>query len=458
MSINSLTEKIIIKGCLIDKNYVSTLSSTFEKEFFDDNSALRIYEYINNYYVEYKEIPSKDLIIGELDKNGSNEIRNFLTEVESFDYDWIKNYDHAFNITNEYLKGQSIKKAILNAVDIINKKGNIIEIRKHVEDALCKDLKIDLGTNYFGSIVDRIERMTSDDTIRVPTGYPTLDEYISGGFPPNSLSVIISKIHGGKSAFLANIAARQVLLGKNVVLVSLEMSEDAFSQRFDSIYSLLDINRMYRDAQLKTKLLKSLYNVAKKTNRGNLYIKQFPTGNATVNDYRKYFRELIIRGIKPDVFICDYINLMRPEYRNTGEMYMDVKTISEELRAFSFAFKIPVVSVSQLNREGMKVPFQEIDFTYIAECLDLNTKVYKWDGKIYKKIAIKLLEVNDLIMGSNGNVTVTKVYDKKIKKMYKIKTKSGREIICSADHEFPTSEGLMNIKNGLKVGKKINSL
>ena len=50
-------------------------------------------------------------------------------------------------------------------------------------------------------------------------------------------------------------------------------------------------------------------------------------------------------------------------------MYSTVKRVSEELRALSFEFKIPVVSVSQLNREGTFVNFTELDFNYIAESL-----------------------------------------------------------------------------------------
>src|SRR5574343_465679 len=157
------------------------------------------------------------------------------------------------------------------------------------------------------------------------------------------------------STFLANLCARQVMMGKNIVLASLEMSEDAFSQRFDSIFSLLDINRIYREKSMKIKLIKKLGELKAQEGRGNLYIKQYPTGKATVDDYRRYIRELRIRGIVIHEFVCDYLNLMKSQYKTKGDMYSDVKNISEELRAMSYEFKIPVVSVSQLNREGMNI-------------------------------------------------------------------------------------------------------
>jgi replicative DNA helicase len=369
-----LLEKLIIKGMLVDKNYIATLLTVFDKDYFDNQAIGNVYGYITNHFREYKNIPPTDIIINEFDKDGKTETKELFNEINSIDFDYAKNYDFLFNNTNEYLKEKSIKKAILSSVDIINKKENLGDIRKVVEDALCKDLKIDLGLDYFKSMNTRLERLFQEGEKRIPTGFYTLDEFINGGFTPYTLSIFVAKTHGGKSNFLANMASRQVLMGYNVVLVSLEMSEDAFSQRFDSIYSLLDINKIYRDKHTKMQLIKKLNEVKQKENRGNLFIKEMPTGKATIDDYKKYLRELIIRGIKPDIFICDYVNLMKPSYKSkTDNMYSDVKAIAEELRALSFEFRMPVVSVSQLNREGMRIDFDAIDFSYIAESTGLIT-------------------------------------------------------------------------------------
>ena len=167
------------------------------------------------------------------------------------------------------------------------------------------------------------------------------------------------------------MAARQVLRGHNVALMTLEMSENAFAQRFDGIYSSLDINRMYTIADTKQKLITKLRELKANTDRGDLYIKQFPTGEASVLDFKIYLRELLMRGIKVGIIYADYINLMKTAYKVENNMYSTVKRISEELRALSFEFEVPVVSVSQLNREGSFVGFEEINFNYIAESIGL---------------------------------------------------------------------------------------
>ena len=170
---------------------------------------------------------------------------------------------------------------------------------------------------------------------------------------------------------MANMAARQVLHGHNVFLLTLEMSELAFAQRFDSIYSNLDINRMYMSETYIRQLKDKLAALKNGEGRGNLFIKEFPTGAASVQDFRTFLREMGLRDKRPDIVYVDYINLMKTAIKTHEGLYSSVKRIAEELRALSFEFNAPVVSVSQLNREGSFVEFTELNFNYIAESIGL---------------------------------------------------------------------------------------
>ena len=364
-------EKLIIKGMLIDKRYLAIVSSVFEPEYFDNSSASSIFEYTAGYLEEYNSIPEEQAIINTMKENDRQEIKDFFSDVRAVDFDITKSYDYLFTETNKYLKEQAIKKAIISSVDIIDQKSDPEAIREKIEAALSKDLKVDLGLKYFEDLGERLRRVFTTSTIRVPTYFPVFDEFIAGGFPPFTLSVLVARIHGFKSNTLANIAARQVMHGKNVVLMTLEMAQDAFAQRFDSILSLMDINRMYMSDENKRRLMKNLIEIKKNENRGELFIKQFPTGDASVREFKTYLRELEIRGVKPDILMADYINLMKAASKTGEGMYSSIKRISEELRSLSFEFEVPVVSVSQLNREGSFVGFAELDFTYIAESLGL---------------------------------------------------------------------------------------
>ncbi len=365
-------EKLIIKGMMTDKNFLVLVTSVFEPGYFDDSSISHIFKFCRDYVSEYSEIPQRETVINSLpDEFEQNDIKEIFDDIDTIDYDIARNYNHLVDQTNDFLKEQAVKNAIIESVDIVEDKERRPEIRQKIENALTKDIKIDLGLDYFGDLGDRLTRIFTASDIKIPTYYPQFDEYLNGGFPPFTLSVLTARIHGFKSNTMANFAARQVLHGHNVVLMTLEMAQDAFAQRFDSIYTGLDINRIYVSNTFKNRLTRKLAEVKAQEGRGSLLIKQFPTGDASVLDFTIYLRELLIRGIIPSIIYVDYINLMKTAYKVERNMYSAVKRIAEELRALSFAFEIPVVSVSQLNREGSFVGFEELDFTYIAESLGL---------------------------------------------------------------------------------------
>ena len=359
-------ERIILKGFITDKTYLTTISNAFQPEYFQNTTVGKVFDFVKKHFEEYKIIPSRDIIVNSIEDTDLSEL---LTIVDDLDFNIQNNYDYLVTESNKYLKDQSIKKAMVECVNIIDRNEDLEIVRQKINDALCKDLKIDLGLDYFNELASRLRRIFNATDIKVPTYYPAFDELINGGFPPFTLSVLCARIHGFKSNTMANWSARQVLHGHNVVLLTLEMSEDMFAKRFESIYSMLDINRMYFGANQRV-LTERLIEVKNTEGRGNLIIKQFPTGAASVRDFRIFLRELILRGIQPSIIYVDYINLMKSSMLKTnGDLYTSVKAVAEELRAMSFEFECPVVSVSQLNRQGSFVGFEEIDFTYIAESL-----------------------------------------------------------------------------------------
>lgn len=364
-------EKLMVKAMLVDSQYTATLSSVFDPSYFQSEQISKIYKTIIDHYKTYNDlIPTTAVVNSFSDESEQEKISNIFKEVESIDFDVAKNYDFLFNETNQYLKEQAFKDALMKGVDLIEKKENPLQYKNIIEDALAKDLKIDLGLNYWDDLNERLKRVLSQSEVKIPSYYPILDEFINGGFPTYTLSVILSKIHGGKSNTLVNIASRQVLKGYNPLIISLEMSEDAFAQRLDSIYSKQDINRIYLDSTSKKNMISSLKEIKNNNGLGNLIIKEFPTGKATTQDIEMYIRELNYRGIKPGPIYCDYLQLLKSG-SSKDKRYEELKTISEDLRALSLTHQTPVISVCQINREGSFTEFKDVDFNSVAGSLDI---------------------------------------------------------------------------------------
>jgi replicative DNA helicase len=370
MEINSdFIEKIILKGMLNDKDFLILISSVFEPEYFDDPHISHVFKFCKEYSDQYNRIPEKDSIINSSD--APDDIKDIIDQAEQVDFNISNSYEFLLNQSNDYLKEKALKRAIIDSVDDVENPERRHIIQKRIENAIVKDIKVDLGLKYFEDMGTRLRRIFLTSENRIPTYFPVFDEMINGGFPPLTFNVLTAKIHGGKSNTMANFAARQVLNGHNVVVLTLEMSQDAFAQRFDGIYSGHDINRMYLSRNARWELTDRLKNIKDTENRGELFIKQYPTGEASVLDFRIYLRELVLRSINIDIVYVDYINLMKAAYKVDGNMYSAIKRISEELRALSFEFKCPFVSVSQLNREGFFVQFSEVDFMHIAESMGI---------------------------------------------------------------------------------------
>ena len=386
----SFTEKLIIKTLLADDRYASSIVSSVERKHFTSRTAGQIYETIQKHFSQYKDLPSADVVVSNL-TNGA-ECTEYIQECNSIDFDSVKQFDYLIDSTDEWLKQRAIQLAIMESADVISEKesADYGKIRELIEGALTKTLKADLGLNYFDDMFPRLKRIFTETDERVPTGFPMLDDLLNGGLPPYTLSIFVGRIHGGKSLVMNNMIARQIMAGYNVVMMTLEMSEDAMAQRFDSILSGLDINRIY--STKKKDLIDKLKEIKATPGRGSLFVKQFPPKSSSVNEFRMYLHELSMRKIKPHILYCDYINLLKQSGgKNNAAMHEEITQIAEELRALSFEYKIPVVSVTQINRGGMRVGLEELDFDFISGSLGIgNTADFlamlglDYDSQVYK--------------------------------------------------------------------------
>lgn len=239
--------------------------------------------------------------------------------------------------------------------------------------------------------------------------------------------------NSGKSLFMQNLAVNWAEMGKNGIFVTLELSEDLCAMRIDSMMTGTPSKTIFKnldDVEMKVKM--------KAKSSGNLQIKYFPA-QSTVNDIRAFVKELHVKQGNRIDFICiDYLDLLMPVTAKVGpsDLFVKDKYVSEEIRNLGKELDVVMVTASQLNR-----------------CLAINTRVIA-NGK---KIEIKDVQVGDYLTSNAGDVEVYEVLPITKQSVYKIKTKSGKEIICSAKHKFPTTEGILTIENGLKPGNTLYS-
>lgn len=158
----------------------------------------------------------------------------------------------------------------------------------------------------------------------------------------------------GKSLFMCHCAAASLTQGKNVLYITMEMSEERIAERIDA--NLLNVPIDQLDKMSKDMFTDRVSKVSQKTT-GKLIIKEYPTGAAHANHFRALLNELKLKkNFTPDIIFVDYLNICSSSrMKGMGgaiNSYSYIKSIAEELRGLAVEFDVPLVSATQTTRDG----------------------------------------------------------------------------------------------------------
>ena len=157
----------------------------------------------------------------------------------------------------------------------------------------------------------------------------------------------------GKSFFMTDFASHCLANQKNVLYITLEMSEEELARRIDA--NLLNININELD-EVPLSLLQKKMEEKSRNIKSRLIFKEFPTGRGSAADFNKLLDELELKkGFKPDILFVDYINICASStlpMKYKADKYLYIKTVAEELRGLAVEKDIPIFTATQTNREG----------------------------------------------------------------------------------------------------------
>lgn len=337
-------ETILLYNALGDSEYLSSVISYIDSSFFNDKNIGRVVGSISQFFNERGTIPTlteiKARLTSEEDKKALAEVKAKLAALQG-----PFNKDELISNTEKFLKERFIYKTILNVAEKFSDQSFSIEdTLGDFEKAYNITLKENLGHWYFEDIEKHIKELTTIYN-PIPTGWKFFDEKTEGGLFPKTLTVFAGQVNVGKSIVLGNIATNMLLADKNVLLISLEMSEFMYAKRISTQLTQIPHN----DLKTFTEELKEQVKHIKKNINSNLVVKEYPPKTVTVRQIDGYITKLQHKGFKPDIVVVDYLNLIQPIAKNLNS-YESVKEIAEQLRALAFKYKIPFVSATQLNR------------------------------------------------------------------------------------------------------------
>ena len=351
-----MIEKTIISHLLYNEAYARKVLPFLKDEYFQNQHDKTVYKLISDYVQQYNSTPTKEALFIELtNKEGLSETvfkdSKRLVEdlqVENTDIQWL------VDSTEKFCQDKAIYNAIMDSIKIIDSKGTVSAgaIPGLLSDALAVSFDVSIGHDYFGNSDNRYEFYHRREE-HLPFDIDFLNKITKGGLVRKTLNIALAGTGVGKSLFMCHCASHNLTQGKNVLYITMEMSEEKIAERIDA--NLLNVTIDELSVLPKDVYDKKINRVKDKT-VGKLIIKEYPTATAGSANFRHLINELRIkRNFVPDVIYIDYLNICSSSRIKAGanvNSYQYIKAIAEELRGLAVEFNVPVVSATQTTRSG----------------------------------------------------------------------------------------------------------
>ncbi|NNE31502.1 MAG: AAA family ATPase [Winogradskyella sp.] len=332
----------VISSLLTHKDFLTNIHDIISEEYWDNQAHKWIIKEILKYYDKYHTTPSMDIIKVEL-KKVENEVlqiavKEQLREAYQASDEDLKYVQEEFST---FCKNQQLKKALLNSVDLL-KAGDYDSIKLMIESAMKAGQEKNVGHEYNKDIESRFRE---DSRKVVPTPWERVNDLTQGGLGNGDFGLIFGNPGGGKSWSLVALGGYAVRLGFNVVHYTLELGEDYVGRRYDAFFTKIPVDKILKSRNKVEEIIPQL--------PGELIIKEFPTGRATISTIESHLKKVDDLGVKPDLVIIDYVDLLGTR-KKTSDRKGEIDDIYTSTKGLARELNIPIWSVSQVNRAGAK--------------------------------------------------------------------------------------------------------
>ena len=348
MTLNSLAtygtsfQLKVLSSLLTHKEFLQNINDVLSEEYFDNSAHKWIIGEILNYYEQYHTTPTMEVLKVEM-KKVENEvlqlsIKEQLREAYQASNEDLEYVEKEFS---SFCKNQQLKKALLNSVDLLNS-GDFESIRNLIDNALKAGAEKNIGHEYNK---DTEARYREEARTVVPTPWDKFNDLMQGGLGNGDFGLIFGNPGGGKSWTLVALGGYAVKMGYNVLHYTLELGEDYVGRRYDAFFTGKPVDTLYKNREKINEIVPEL--------PGQLIIKEYAPGQATVNTLRSHIQKCTDLEFQPDLIIIDYVDLLSSKKRvqdrkgEIDDIYVSTKGLAKELQ-------LPIWSVSQVNRAGAK--------------------------------------------------------------------------------------------------------
>ena len=353
-----MLEEIIFSHLLFNEEYSRKVIPFLKNEYFQTRTNKILFELIDGYVKTYNVVPSKEALntkLQSLDNISEDDFKSCGELITKLEADLKTSVDWLCDQTEKFCQEKAVYNAIMDSIKIIDKKdkkrgtGSIPEI---LTEALSVSFDTNIGHDFIEDADSRYDYYhVREEKLQFDLEY--FNKITKGGLSKKTLNIILASTGVGKTMFMTHCAAHHLTLGKNVLYLTMEMSEERIAERIDANLmdvTIDDLKELPKDAYEK-KMVR-----IKGGTKGKLIVKEYPTAAAGSAHFRHLLQELRIKkSFKPDVIYVDYLNICSSARMKMGgsvNSYMYIKAIAEELRGLAVEFDVPIISATQSNRDA----------------------------------------------------------------------------------------------------------
>lgn len=204
--------------------------------------------------------------------------------------------------------------------------------------------------------MEQIEKLiVNKDPIKgVPTGFTEFDT-MTGGLRKGDLIILAARPSQGKTAMALNIIQNALDKGFPVAMFSLEMGRFQIYQRMVCTAAQVSLHNVSTGVFQKSRW-RELSTKIQKLGEQPLFIDDTPA--VTITEIRmrarRLARELQKAGKELGLIVIDYIGLIRSGKTKVESRQQEVSEISRMLKELARTMNVPVLALSQLNRNTEK--------------------------------------------------------------------------------------------------------
>jgi len=350
-------EQVILENLIKDDAYVRKVIPFLKPDYFMQYEDKKVFDIIFNFVEKYNNPPSKQAIILAVNEDTSlNEDSHAkcMEVINTLNGDEV-NRDWLVDETEKFCKDKALYLGVMESIQIIdgkNKEKSTDALPSILSEALSVGFDTNIGHDFIEDAEKRYDFYHRLEE-KVEFDLDMFNKITEGGLSNKTLNIALAGTGVGKSLFMCHMASAAISKGKNVLYITLEMSEERIAERIDAnlmnipIQELGDLSKAMYDDRIK----KINYKI-----EGRLIVKEYPTASAHSGHFKALINELKLkRSFFPDIIFIDYLNICSSSRFRPGSSansYTIIKSIAEELRGLAVEQDVPIVSATQTTRGG----------------------------------------------------------------------------------------------------------